>query len=208
MKRLIIPLVFSIFFILNINAQNSSDDNCKVIGGKYKGVYNSDCKKGLAHGYGVLTFEEGKKIYEGKFKKGELNGEGVLYSIEDGEKAMLKEGVWKKNEYVGKKKVRPYRVKRVVNLPRYTVRKTGEQNEVYINFLKDGGRNNVRNLNILVNNGTEINGSSIKGYNNIIFPFQCEITYYTSSKLGTTSLQARFEIIITEPGKWEISLFN
>ncbi|NNC49404.1 MAG: hypothetical protein HKO01_02590 [Flaviramulus sp.] len=211
MKKSYTLLFFTIliFSLIKINAQNSNDNNCKVIGKKHSGIYNGGCKKGLAHGEGVLNFDEGKKIYEGKFKKGELNGEGILYTFEDGEKVILKEGIWKNNEYVGEKKVRPYKVKRVVNLPRYTVRKTGEQKEVYINFMKDGGRNNnVRNLNVLVNNGNEINGSRIMGYDNIIFPFQCEINYYTTSKLGTTSLQVRFEIIISEPGRWEISLFN
>ena len=137
-----------------------------------------------------------------------MHGDGVLYKLNDGQKNIDKQGIWKSNNYIGEKRIAPYSIKRTINLDRNSVRKTEEGNEVVINFYRNGARNNVRNLNVASSSGKEVVGSNVFIINDIIFPFKCEIFYDTINKLGSSVFEVRFEIEINEPGKWDISLYN
>lgn len=184
------------------------NEDCKVVGENLKGEYYGKCKKGLAHGEGIFNFSEDSKVYEGKFKKGKMNGKGMLYIVKNGEREILKKGIWKNNEYVGEVKIAPFVVNRIVNLDRHTVRKMGAGNKVNINFYQNGTRNSVSGLTIFTNNGNAVSGSYIHSYENLLYPFKCEVSYTTRSKFKTTSYRVRFEIVINEPGEWDISLYN
>ena len=188
--------------------QSQTDSKCKVINEDTPGTYEGKCKKGLAHGSGIYKFSDGERIYEGNFKKGKFFGKGEIYGIVNGEKGVLKKGIWKNNEYLGEKKVRSYVVKRKTNLDRYMFRKVGEGNRVEISFLQNGIRNNIESLNIGTNNGIQIAGSYITGIQNIEFPFVCELIYITQNKLKTGSYDVRVEFIINEPGAWDVTLYN
>lgn len=203
-KFIVFIMVFGTINILN--AQKIS--TCKVIYEDALGTYEGKCKKGLAHGSGLYKFSDGERFYEGKFKKGKFSGEGEIYTIVDGEKEVIKTGIWKKNEYIGEKKINPYVIKRSNNLDRYTIRKVSDGNRVEISFFQNGVRNNVQNLNIFVNNGIDITGTNIRGFQGIQFPFECEITYLTQNKFKTITYQVQFEFIINEPGAWDVFLFN
>lgn len=188
----------------------SQEKDCKVLGKDMIGEYQGKCKKGLAHGSGIFKFTKKNEVYEGKFKKGKFHGEGELYSISNREKTILKTGIWKDNQYQGEKKIKPYDVYRanLINLDRYIIRKVADGNSVTFNFYRNGTRNDVRDLNIFVNNGNRVAGSNLVIYDSILYPFTCQVTYNTPSKLGTTSYRVNFEFTLNEPGVWEITLFN
>ncbi len=181
---------------------------CKVIHEDDSGTYKGKCKKGFAHGNGIYKFSDGEKVYEGRFKKGMFSGNGEIYKITNGEKEVLKSGTWKNNKYLGKNKVISYTVKRSENVDRYTIRKVSEGNRVEINFFQNGTRNQVRALNINANSGVEIVGSYIGGFHGVEFPFVCEVNYTTQNKFKTITYQVNFDFIITEPGAWDVTLFN
>jgi hypothetical protein len=184
------------------------EEVCKVVGKDLKGEYYGKCKKGLAHGQGIFNFSEGGKVFDGKFKKGKMNGKGMIYVVKNGEKEVLKEGIWKNNAYVGEEKIAPFVVNRTENLDRHTVRKMSDGNKVNLNFYQNGIRNNVSGLTVFTNNGNQVSGSYIYAYENLLYPFKCEVSYTTLSKFKTTSYRVRFEIVINEPGEWDISLYN
>ncbi len=196
-----------LLFLFNlIQGQTTSD--CKVIHEELIGNYKGDCVKGLANGKGEFTFANGDFVYKGNFKDGKMNGQGVIYSMQNKLKKIVSKGFWENNIYVGDKS-RPYEVIRNLNLDRYTVIKAaGEENKVFINFYQNGSRNNVSNLNVFENNGTKISGNYTEGYENIIYPFVCQINYTTANKFKATSYDVNFEIVINEPGSWEIFLYN
>ena len=65
-----------IFGILLINLETLAQTSCKVLQKGISKSYTGDCKKGLAHGYGVAT---GVDRYEGKLKNGLPNGIGKYF---------------------------------------------------------------------------------------------------------------------------------
>lgn len=197
---------FISFLFLSFNTNIFSQNNCKVISEEMSGEYKGECKNGLAEGKGNFTFSNKRFMYRGEFKQGMMNGKGAMYTLKNGKYKLVREGVWIKNVF--SPDLPPYEVKQTTNLDRYTVRKVDSGNKVMINFLKNGARNSVRNLNILVNNGVEVVGGSIRGYENVEFPFSCRLLYYTSTKLGTSSFEVTFDVVINEPGSWEITLNN
>ena len=63
-------------------------------GDKYIGEWTDDKK----HGQGIYAYANGSK-YIGEFKEGKLNGYAIHFSSAGG---ILKEGIWKDDEYIGK----------------------------------------------------------------------------------------------------------
>ena len=202
-----ILVLFMVLGAINM-LQSQTDSKCVVINEDTPGTYEGKCKKGLAHGLGIYKFSDSKEIYEGQFKKGKFFGKGKIYEIVNGEKEVIKKGIWKNNKYIGEKKVSPYVVKRKTNIDRYMFRKVGEGNRVEISFLQNGSRNSVESLNIVTNNGVETARSYIRGIQNIEFPFVCEIYYITQNKFKTGSYEVRVDFIINEPGAWDVTLYN
>jgi len=203
--KILVLCLFAGPFYMSFGQDKSS---CKALIDDDNGFYKGECKKGLAHGEGVYNFSDELRTYEGNFKKGKFNGEGIIYTVESGEKEIVKKGIWKSNVYKGEKKIRPYSVGRSVNLARYTIRKKGEGNKVEINFYRNGGRNNVSNLQMFANYGQEIRGGYISGFENIEYPFKCELIYNTLNKLETLTYEVRFDFTINESGEWEVILNN
>ena len=200
------------FFILSLlifsNSFGQVNQKCKVLNEDLVGVYDGQCKDGLANGKGKFTFANGSFVYIGYFKDGKIDGRGEIFSIVKNKKTSIKKGNWENNVYVGDKS-EPYQVRRADNLDRYTVTKnsaTGKK--VLINFYQNGSRNNVSNLSVAVNTGEKMTGSYTEGYENVTFPFVCTINYTTISKFKSTTYNVSFEIEITEPGTWEIFLYN
>jgi hypothetical protein len=206
-------LVFCGLLISNIYGQEKN--KCTVVDNENSGVYVGECKKGLADGDGVFEYMNGKYIFQGKFKKGLKHGEGKLFSFINGEKKLIKEGLWKNNKYIGEKSKQQsvaYKVQKRINVERYSVRNVGEGNKIKFSFLQNGNRNNILDLAIVGDSGTKFsssyNQSINEGYENVKFPFKCTVTYRTLSKLKFQTFDVRFEILILEPGVWDITLNN
>ena|SRR6218665_3576758 len=118
MKQLIIILLISFVLLNNINAQQE----CKVAVSELQGSYTGGCKDGKADGPGKAVgadsyegnfkagFPDGegvytwgnKDVYTGNFKKGALDGKGeIKYFTASGKDSVLT-GYWKKNKYIGR----------------------------------------------------------------------------------------------------------
>lgn len=198
-----------ISFLLFGNTYGQNKQSCKVINSELTGTYIGDCQKGRADGKGEFTFADGSYVYVGHFEDGKMHGNGEIFSIDKKKRTSIRKGTWEDNVYVGDDS-EPYVVKRTVNLDRHTVlKKPADDNTVMINFFQNGNRNNnVTDLNVVVNNGNRMSGNFTEGYENIIFPFICQVNYRTQNKFKTTTYNVMFEIVINEPGSWEIFLYN
>lgn len=205
MKAIYLYVVFG-FTIGTVFGQNVQ--KCKVINEEFTGTYMGECKNGRAHGKGEFMFAGGTYAYVGHFKDGKMDGKGEIFSINNKKRVSVTKGNWENNVYVGDNS-RPYEVKRTFNLDRYTISKNPtSDNTVMINFYQNGARNNVSDLNVVVNNGNRIVGNYTEGFENIIFPFICQVNYRTQNKFKTSTYNVMFEIVINEPGSWEIFLYN
>jgi len=215
MQNLLKKVSVFICGLLMFNSYSQEKHNCTVVDNENSGVYIGECKNGLAHGDGVFEYMNGKYIFQGKFKKGLKHGEGQLFSVIDGNKKLVKEGLWKKNKYVGiksKQQKASYKVLKRINIERYSVRHVGDGNKVKFVFMQNGNRNIVQNLTMVGDSGTMFtsayNQSLNEGFENVTFPFKCEVTYTTLNKLKYQTLTVRFEVLIMDPGIWEITLNN
>ena len=114
--RFIIFFMTSLLF-LGCVANAQEYDKCKVLMESISGVYNGDCKNGLAHGKGVaigidkydgkfkngLPNGKGKyswangDFYDGNWKAGKRSGEGIMFSFEQNVNVR---GIWKNDEFV------------------------------------------------------------------------------------------------------------
>lgn len=210
-------LVVLSFIMLSLSfAFGQEKTDCQVVGGEVDAIYVGTCKDGFAKGKGVLTYSnsKGKYMFVGNFKKGKMHGEGQLFAFKGDEKVLLKEGVWKKSIYVGEKRdlVQPYRVKRKENLDRYSVKRIANGNSVHFKFLQNGTENNISNLTVEGDSGLKqgfaFDEKNIGAYDDIEYPFTCLVTYSTLNKMRTGRYDVRFEVVINEPGIWDISLNN
>jgi hypothetical protein len=211
-----------------IHFSYSQEGNCKVLKPEIAVSYSGDCKKGLANGKGIA---EGKDKYEGKFKEGLPNGNGIYRSangdIYEGDfkdgmkngngkftfKYLGKDstylGVWKEDQFV--KKVMPpaYTVSQKVNLQRYTVQKIKSGNRIMFSFMQNGKKNlSITGLSFAESDGSPITMGQEQGFDNIRFPFNCKVSYTTLNSFQAASFQIIFEIQITEPGQWLVTLYN
>ncbi|RYY71619.1 MAG: hypothetical protein EOO13_02440 [Chitinophagaceae bacterium] len=117
MKQIILFSLFSIGSISCLHAQEA----CKVSTVSLQGTYTGECKEGKANGRGKAVgtdtyegeFKNGvpdgngvlskadKSVYTGSFKKGLMDGSGKLkYSLPSGTDTVIN-GFWKKDKYVG-----------------------------------------------------------------------------------------------------------
>jgi hypothetical protein len=124
-KNVIFILALTMFFAGPGLAQN----DCKVlldeISGEYDGgckkgladgqgtakgtdTYTGDFKKGLPHGTGTYTWENGD-VYVGDFKKGLKDGAGKQTVDLGGGQKKEQTGYWSKDKYIGQSKT-PYEV--------------------------------------------------------------------------------------------------
>ncbi len=219
-----IVLIFLIVFPEGIL---EAQEDCKVLLPFISGTYEGRCKKGFAHGQGTA---KGRDTYVGNFKKGLPNGKGTYtwstgekyigewkeglrdgigtyYYWKDGEK-LTQSGMWIDNQYAGPAQESP-KVTAVMGVERYDFQRQGDGNRVQVTTYING-MNNV-DLEDLIFHGSSgsqyISGASM-GYEGIIFPFKCVLTYYSWNRLRTIRVFTRFEFEITQPGKWQVTIHN
>lgn len=207
-----------------------TQSDCKVYPSAISEFYVGDCKKGLAHGMGKA---EGVDMYEGEFKKGYPQGEGV-YTFKNGSvyrghfdkgmkhgkgeltfkvhgKDSVTVGYWREDKYIGLTNEPPYRVLEKTSIERYTFsHEDSDENEVTLMFFQGGVRNNgMSNVIIQNTSGTyRTEGVSWVRFSNIELPFQGKVTYQTLNKAKSISIYCSFSFKISQEGKWNVRVTN
>mgnify|MGYP002388643376 FL=1 len=208
----------------SVSSLQAQQNDCKVLLESISGTYTGKCKKGLAHGKGSA---QGIDYYEGTFSKGLPSGKGLYrwsdgsyYDGEwkdgkkDGRGKLVRDGseisgFWKNDEYIGKEIIPPYKVTRSLNLARSTFKRSGAIEGVRILFLQAGSENvAIENLSIASSSGSDYRSGKMYGIQNVFFPLDVKIQYFTWNKMRTGKVEVIFEFTINEPGAWEVTLNN
>jgi hypothetical protein len=205
----------------------SGQESCKVLVPEIAEQYIGKCKKGLANGKGLATgidtyegvfkkgYPEGKgtytwstgEVYTGEWLKGKRNGIGTYTYTEDGN-LVVQEGVWKDDIYVGPVPEKP-KVLSSVSIERYSFQRQGDGNQVLVSFYLNGSNNvDLENFSAVSTSGTKFESPGKVGFESIVFPFTCKISYNSWNKTRTSRVLTRFEFEITEPGRWMVNLYN
>jgi hypothetical protein len=217
----------SVLFLLLLSAgvTYAQNSECRVMKPEIAGIYQGECKKGLAQGKGIA---QGIDRYEGQFSKGLPSGtgtykwaNGVYYEgqwkngFRDGEGKMVYRdsvvsGFWREDRYLGKKKIAPYKIISSLSLSRYTISKsTGRNNTVKIRMTQGGSDNvSIEDFSLAYDSGSEFRSGNYYGIENISYPVTIKVKYRTWNQLKTSQYDVRFELEIDEPGSWDIVLIN
>jgi hypothetical protein len=227
MKTLFFTLIIILISFM-LTAQQETSSSCKVLLPSIADKYEGECKKGLAHGTGIA---QGKDHYQGEFKKGLPDGNGV-YSWSTGEiydggwiegrrdgygtfsfraegKESVLVGYWVGDRYLGSE-YRKYEYKilekrDIMDVRFLRTQQTG--NEVRFRIYKGGLEDpGVTDLMLVGSNGYQ--SGSFLGFDDIEYPFQCQITFNTTNKLNTANLICKLVFEIYEPGRWEVHIQN
>lgn len=226
---IVLTLLNLIFYDTQLE-ESISQDECSVKLDRIAGVYEGDCKKGLAHGNGKAT---GVDFYEGEFKKGYPHGHGI-YSWENGNvyigewksgqedgkgkltiilphKDSVVEGYWHAGRYIGLTDLPSYSIQLNQNIERYSFRNNSQEGAVLrIKFTRSGAHNpSVTNLIISHDSGTRQNTQNNQVLvDNLEFPAKFTLRYTTPSKLGGGTINSALNFTLNYPGSWEIVLVN
>jgi len=225
MKRMKKSVFISLLLV--VSAGITAQESCKVLVEALQGTYEGDCKGGLAegqgkavgtdnyegefkkgypHGKGTYTWTTGE-VYTGKWKKGTRSGVGE-YRFAEGGKAMVQNGIWKKDEYVGPVIEKPA-VMRQQNISRYQFQRVSDGNELYVYFYKGGTEAREQRIDMeTYSSGTAFYRTYEKGYELIEFPFTCRFTYKTTNQINTATMDCVIEFTIKQPGKWRLNIYN
>jgi len=226
MKNILRLIIINIFLLIATIVY--SQQECKVLKPGIGDHYEGKCKNGFANGKGIAT---GIDKYEGQFIKGLPQGSGT-YNWADGSaytgewleglrhgigkyifsnygNDSIQDGLWLNDEYKGGKPDKP-NVNYNYGVERYNFKKNpSRSNRVLIDLFQNGVRNNkTSNLLLSTSSGEDITYGNLMGYDNVIFPVTIKITYTTTNKLKTGSVNVRFEFVIYEPGDWKVELYN
>lgn len=170
-------------------------------------TYEGKFKNGLPHGFGTYKWANGD-TYEGFFVKGKMEGKGIFKGKINGRDSVYT-GMWHQGKL--EKVILPPRYSVLVsrNVTRYTITKNGATNRLLFSFMQNGTTNpNITNLQILCDNGTTFRLGEKIGFENVLFPVSCKVTYATPNSLRTVWYDVTFEFTINEKGEWVITLHN
>jgi len=222
MKRVFF-LILSSILLLGFNT-SFSQEPCKVLKPEIGEKYEGKCKKGLAQGKGIAEgkdkyigrFKDGLpngkgkyiwstgEVYEGEWKDGKRDGEGTFsYKINGVDS--VKYGIWQNDLFVKKIVPNPYKIIKTSSVARYSVSRMGDGNQVVFSIMQNGKASDAySNPLFSPSSGTPMDLGRKQGFENIVFPFTCKMTFSMPNSLGTSTNNVEFEIEITEPGFWEI----
>ncbi|HEY9113620.1 MAG TPA: hypothetical protein VIN10_02915 [Bacteroidales bacterium] len=220
--------IFLFAFVSIFYFSGYGQEECKVLVPELVGTYEGKCKKGLANGKGKAV---GKDTYEGQFTKGLPDGSGTYYwangdvyqgdwlnGMREGvgiltfqyqEKDSVLAGLWKKDEYKGPVPAKP-KVNYMTGVDRYTFLKYGDiQNKVLISILQNGSANTtIEGLRTSTSSGVNTQSGTSFGFDYITFPVTIKVNYTTYNKLHTNKYYVVFEFTISEPGEWQVNIYN
>jgi len=101
----------------------------------------------------------------------------------------------------------PYKVVKSNPALKYSIRKIGNGNRVLF-FVKNGFQS-LPQVDFYKDSGVYYKIGKKEGFENVTFPFECSISssvnYFDHGFDNRPSLLNDFEIVIYEPGNWEIS---
>lgn len=221
-----ISVLFIISFTL-FQMNVFSQDSCKVLKPEISGKYIGKCKNGLADGKGIaegtdkyegkfirgLPNGEGKytwlsgEVYEGSWKNGKRNGKGkYTYTLNGVETVDF--GIWADDNFIKKILPDPFTVYRATSITRYTVQRLGEGERVLFGCMQNGGNTNISNVGFYSTSGNSCSVGTKFGYENIDFPCTFKLSYTCPNKIRTAFINVEFEIVIKEPGSWEVTIHN
>lgn len=223
-------LIYSLFFSTLFISELVAQENCKVLVEEISDNYEGECKKGLAHGYGIA---KSKDVYEGEFKRGYPDGSGVYtYStgrVYDGEwNKGLKEGqgklvistfrgdsivtgFWREDRYLGEKYIPPYEILQESNVERNSIKKMPTNgNHRVVLMIRDysGNASGISNFIFNTTSGVASGASDRTIIDNIDFPFEGNISYIATSKISGQPINVLFNFVLNDPSSWQIVLKN
>ncbi len=226
MKNILFLVSLPLFFSVTFSAY--AQDSCKVLKPEIAAKYQGGCKQGLASGKGIASgidayegrFKDGLpdgkgmytwangNTYNGIFRNGVKHGEGIYKYKKNGVDSILN-GIWENDIFI--KKITPpaYMVNISRDLDRYSISKIREGNKVSLKLQQMGMQNaDVSDFTFFADNGSYQAVGNTYTYSQVIFPILIKINYTTKNKLKTSDINPVLEVIINEPGEWEIVLTN
>ena len=230
----LLPTIILLIIILLFSFQNvnNSDSNCKVLKKEISKTYKGECKKGLAHGFGLAigtdTFEGNFKkglphgeglykwstgeVYSGKWKKGLRHGMGK-YSFKHNGKDSIQFGYWEKDKFTNKNNHNNENSQCSIlyrrSIERVRFVRYGDGHKVEIKFTRMGGGNNdIRDLMLFGSSGTDRKFGSYIAFENVEFPFSANIRYKTKNKLNSVLLECELRFKIQQSGYWQVIISN
>ena len=227
MRRTIHVALMAIAVLFYLPAVGQSKKECKVLMPEISQQYDGKCKNGFAHGKGKAV---GRDKYEGKFEYGLPNGKGT-YTWSSGEmykgewvngkreglgdyfytqdgRRVVTSGLWIDNTYVGPAPERP-KVVQSLGVERYNFQRQGDGNTIMVNLYLNGS-NNIDILNFVANpsSGSQYSTGGTVGFEGVVFPFICKLTYLSWNKLHSSRVRTSFEFTISQPGRWQVVVHN
>jgi hypothetical protein len=213
--------------IIQYSVSQQQDSSCIVLMTEISGIYNGDCRNGLAHGKGTAIGEdkyEGRFInglpdgkgkytykngneYNGYWKNGLKNGKGnFTYSL-NGVQTVLK-GYWLDDEYKGITDPDEfYRITAASGIETYYIKKLeGDQERTEISFERVMAKYIPSDLQISVSSGimNRLNKKII--ISNYTYPMNCSLSF--TIKIGDTLKQCKLIFDIIKPGYYEVFISN
>lgn len=214
-----------ILFIGFFTQQNSNP--CRVSLDNINSRYEGECRRGLAHGFGIA---EGIDRYEGQFKKGLPHGKGT-YTWSNGDvytgkwrkgqmhglgrltKAgndIIYRGMWKDGEFVNDydslSDKPPYVIRYQKNITRIRFVKLSDGDNVFCRVDEAGGNRPISHVSTFGSSGQYLAYPGKFGFEKVTFPFDGKVVFNVPSRTGFTTFQIELIYEINEPGNWEIQL--
>lgn len=221
---MVIRQFLTVIFILSSNVYAQQSD-CKVTMTDISGSYSGGCKNGMAQGKGIA---QGIDHYEGQFIKGMPSGKGIYTwangtyydgewndGLKDGKGKMVYKdsvitGNWKEDKYQGKKLVPPFRVVISRGVSRYTINKTiTPGNGVRIKIMQAGVENTtIEEFSLAYDSGEEYRMGNVYGIQNTSVPLDLKVRYRTWNQMHSVQYDVYFDLLINDPGTWEVIISN
>jgi hypothetical protein len=218
-------ILFSLFLLAGAGLY--AQQPCEVLVPELAGEYEGECRRGLAHGQGIArgtdTYEgqfrnglphgdgtytwASGDVYEGRWRRGQRHGIGTMTSMRDGRPVVV-EGVWSSGEL--KEEIGDagtgYTVVSMRRIDAVRALQIGEGASVVFKILRAGVPMNYTDLTYTGSSGQpRILNQEIR-FENVTFPFRASMRYTVPNKLRNDQFQCELEILIEEPGAWEVSV--